>query len=54
MDKPLFISEADKQRILHVRELLKKNAPIVYQLYKSYKLNKEHERLEVREQQSIK
>ena len=54
MDNPLFISETDKQRIFHVRELLKKNAPIVYQLYKSYKLNRKHERLEVSEQQSIK
>ena len=38
MDKPLFISEADKQKILHVRELLKKNAPIIYQLFASKKL----------------
>lgn len=38
MDRPLFISEADKQRILHVRELLKKNAPIIYKLYAAKKI----------------
>lgn len=32
------LSEVDKQRILRVRELLKKNAPIIYQLYAARKI----------------
>jgi len=38
MDTPLFISEADKQRIIHIRELLKKNAPAIYKLYAAKKI----------------
>jgi len=43
-----------KDKIFWLRQLLKKNAPMVYDYYRSYKLRKEHERLEVSEQQSIK
>jgi len=47
------ITEEDKKRILWVRSLLKQNAPIIYERFKGYKLNKLHERLETNEQTNI-
>ena len=50
----ITLSESDRKKIIHLRELLKKNAPMVYDYYRSYKLRKSHERIEVREQTDIK
>lgn len=37
------MDDQKKTKILWMRELLHKNAPMVYDYYKSYKLNKTHE-----------
>lgn len=39
-----FMDNQDKERIIWLRELLKKNAPVVYKRYASYKFYKEYKK----------
>lgn len=49
----MTLTEENKQRLIWVRGLLKKNAPIVYKYFASYKLREKHEQITTDEQTTV-